>query len=61
MKAPKRQRLSKANLEGLVFALQCMIGDVVRTLPAKQEIQVLDGLLQLIVQRLNWLNERQKK
>jgi hypothetical protein len=55
-----RQRLSKAALDGLVYALQAVIADVIHLLPTKQQIQVLDGLLQAIVQRLNWLNDREK-
>ena len=57
---PYTGRQSKRDLEAWVFTLQMMIGEIVHSWPAKQQIAVLDGLLQAIVQRLNYLRDREK-
>jgi len=57
-KHPYTGRQSKIGLEAWVHIMSMMIAEITSTWPPKQQIQVLDGLLQAIVQRLNWLRDR---
>jgi hypothetical protein len=56
---PYAGRQSGASLESWVWVMHNMIAEVIHRWPAGQQIEVLDGLLQAIVQRLNWLRDRE--
>lgn len=60
-KHPYSGRQSKIDREAWVHVMCMMISEITHSWPEQHQIEVLDGLLQAIVQRLNWLNEQKLK